>query len=557
MDVTYIGDAAGPTKQKLVLPTAPLPGFAAWAQDAQGTAPSPNPFRLSPLDNVMEKEPNNDAQHATPFTAPAALNGVIGTPGDNDCWVFPAKKGQTFDVRVFARQLRTPLDSTLTITRIKGQFIAFNDDSNGPDSYIRFTAPEDDRYVIAVTDQMGHGGPDFVYRMEVTPVEPRLTTNLPERTQFVDVVAPVPKGNRIAVMVGCQREDFGGDVTVDLPGLPGKVNPQILPIVADQNAAPLLLSAATDAGLAAALVAVVGRHKEGSRTIEGPFAQKTMLVRGDNNREVWSYVGNRMAVAVTEPVPFHIEIVQPKVPLVQNGTMELKVAAARDGGFKGPISLRMLYNPPGVSSPYVVTIPAGGNQAVIPLTADGGAMARVWKIAVLAEATVGDGPAQVSSQLADLEVAEPLLRFQLQPAFVEQGQKTNIVVKVTKTRKLETPAKVELLGLPSEVTSEPRQIDDKTGEVVFPIATTLKSPPGLHKTIYCRAVVVSQGEPITHLVGGGELRIQPPLPPKTAVAAAPAPTKAAAPKAAPPAKAAASRPLSRLEQLRSEKKGQP
>ena len=33
----------------------------------------------------------------------------------------------------------------------------------------------------------------------------------------------------------------------------------------------------------------------------------------------------------------------------------------------------------------------------------------------------------------------------------------------------------------------------------------------------------SQGEPITHVVGGGELRIQPPLPPKAVVAAKPGP----------------------------------
>ena len=61
IDVTYIGAAGGPIAQKLTLPAGPQPGFAAWAQDAQGMAPSPNPFRLSPLENVLEKEPNNDA----------------------------------------------------------------------------------------------------------------------------------------------------------------------------------------------------------------------------------------------------------------------------------------------------------------------------------------------------------------------------------------------------------------------------------------------------------------------------------------------------------------
>jgi hypothetical protein len=550
LDVTYVGAAGGPIAQKLALPPAPQPGFAAWPQDAGGMAPSPNPFRLSPLENVLEKEPNNDAQHATPFTAPAALNGVIDPPGDTDCWVFSAKKGQVFDVRVFARQLRTPLDSTLKITRVKGQFIAFNDDSNGPDSYLRFTAPEDDQYVISITDQIGRGGPDFVYRVEVTPVEPRLTLGLPERSTYVDIVALVPKGNRIALMVSSQREDFGGDVALEMRNLPQKVVAQLLPIAADRNEAPLLLSAAVDAEPQAALVEVVGRHKEGQRTIEGRLVQKTILVRGDNNRDVWNYAGNRMAVAVTEPVPFHVEIVPPKVPLVQNGSLELKVTVVRDGGFKGPVALRMLYNPPGVSAHDSVTIPEGQTQGVVALTADGGAVLRTWKIAVLGEATTGNGPLVVSSQLADLKVAEPWLRFQFQPAVVEQGQQASLVVKIEKTRKLEEPAAIELLGLPNEVTSEPRRVDDATSEVVFPLTTTSKSPPGLHKTIYCRAVVKSEGESITHVVGGGELRIQPPLPPKNAAAAKPAP------KPAPQAKPAAAKPLSRLEQLRLEQKGQ-
>jgi hypothetical protein len=134
---------------------------------------------------------------------------------------------------------------------------------------------------------------------------------------------------------------------------------------------------------------------------------------------------------------------------------------------------------------------------------------------------------------------------------VEQGQKTSMIVKIAKTRKLESPASIELLGLPNEVTTEPRQIDDAAGEVIFPLATTSKSPPGLHKTIFCRAVVKSQGEPITHVVGGGELRIQPPLPPKAVVAAVPVP------KPAPQPPLVAAKPLSRLEQLRLEKKGVP
>ena len=44
---------------------------------------------------------------------------------------------------------------------------------------------------------------------------------------------------------------------------------------------------------------------------------------------------SKAAVAVTEEVPFKIHIVEPKVPLVHNGSMNLKIVAERQDGFKG------------------------------------------------------------------------------------------------------------------------------------------------------------------------------------------------------------------------------
>ena len=137
---------------------------------------------------------------------------------------------------------------------------------------------------------------------------------------------------------------------------------------------------------------------------------------------------------------------------------------------------------------------------------------------------MGDGPVVVSSQLADLEVTEPRFRFAFQAAFVDQGQRTNLLAKIEQNKPFDGPATVELLGLPNEVTSQPQQITKDSTEIVFPIATTANSPPGLHKTLLCRAVVTSQGEPITHLLGGGELRIQKPPPPKAAQPTKPVPT---------------------------------
>jgi hypothetical protein len=78
------------------------------------------------------------------------------------------------------------------------------------------------------------------------------------------------------------------------------------------------------------------------------------------------------------------------------------------------------------------------------------------------------------------------------------------------------------------------------------VKTAAKSPVGRHKTLLCRAVVMLNGEPITHTLGGGELRIDAPLPAKAAATPAqPAPGAAAAPKP--------EKKLSRLEQLRVER----
>ena len=107
-----------------------------------------------------------------------------------------------------------------------------------------------------------------------------------------------------------------------------------------------------------------------------------------------------------------------------------------------------------------------------------------------------------------------------------------MVIKVDKHKDFEGAAKIELLGLPNEVTTEPREITKDSTELVFPVKTTANSPAGRHKTVICRATIMANGEPIAHTLGTGELRIDEPLPPKAAARgrAEAAATAAAAPR---------------------------
>ena len=119
--------------------------------------------------NVLEAEPNNEMDNATKAELPAALCGVMGEAGDVDRFRFAAKKGEVWDFNLVAREIRSPLDATLQLRKADGAVIAAADDNGGkPDSYFRFTIPEDGEYVAEVEDHLRQGGPTYLYRLEVT-----------------------------------------------------------------------------------------------------------------------------------------------------------------------------------------------------------------------------------------------------------------------------------------------------------------------------------------------------------------------------------------------------
>jgi hypothetical protein len=552
--VRWIGDTAGETSSEVVLPADVRSGWGLQRQDERGFSPYPNAFRLSDLENVTEAEPNDDQNTATAFTAPAALNGVLGKDGDLDHFVFTGKKGQVFDFKVYGRQLRSPIDSVMYLAKKGGGAIVGNDDAGGPDSTFRQALPEDGEYVVWIADQLKKGGPDYVYRIEVTTPEPKLAISTPAEQIMLGtpiMAVAVPKGNRQAILLQGSRADFGGDVLFDVAGLPPGVEVEIPPLAASQALVPILFTAKADAGPAGALASVSGKSADPNVAVKSEFGALSSFVLHPSNAGIimWSRTVDRLAVAATEEAPFSIEIIQPKVPLVRGGQMGLKVKATRKPDFKAPIAVSLPWNPPGVGSGGGVAIPEGQDEAVIPMNADGNAELRTWKIVVNGTGAGPTGPITVSTQLADLTVAAPYVGLGFQAASVEQGKETDMAVTVTKNVDFPGEATVTLVGLPNKAVTDVKTITKDTTDLTFHIKTDAASPVGKHASLFCQVVVTQDGEPITHNIGSGTLQIDAPLPPK-ADAPAPAPAQV---EAAKPAEAPA-KPLSRLEKLRLESK---
>ncbi|QVL32965.1 PPC domain-containing protein [Telmatocola sphagniphila] len=550
MDVTFIGDATGPLKRRIKVPMGQLDTKVdIFAEENGKTAASGVPIRLSNLTNYLKTQPNNTVAQAIKVGAPGAINGVVEKPNDVDYYRFTAKKGEVYDFRVFARQLGSTLDSVLQISNDKGAVLAANDDSGGPDSYFRFGIPADGDYILGIYDHLRKGGPNYFYRIEVAPVQAKveLTTVKPVQYSQDRQSIAVPRGNRFAVLLSAGRQDWGGDLKLGWDALPTKVKASTNVMAANMTVQPIVFEADADAPIETRFVQILGSAVDPKLQLVSHFHQTPEMILGQNNSIFWAPRLPKAAIAVTKEAPFSVRIVEPKVPLVQNGTMNLKIVAERKNGFKGPINIYPLYNPPGVGSAGSATIPDGQTETILPLNANGGAPVRKWDYVVQAEATVGDGPVWVSSQLATLEIASPFMAVTIERGAVEQGKDTQMFVKLKNLQPFDGKATIRLVNLPPKVATQDIQFDKGTAEVAFPLKTEATTPAGIHRNIFCNVVILKNGEPISHNLGASELRVDVPI-----VAAKPpanTPPKPNQPAANP---AQPTKRLSRLEQLRLE-----
>lgn len=516
LKVQFIGDAAGTFSQEATLPSEAQEKFGLFAERDGQIAPSPNWVRVSPFPNALEKEPNDEKDKATEAAGdlPVALNGVLEKDGDEDWFRFNGKKDQALEVNVYGRRLRSPIDSVALIQDEKGNTVAQNDDTAGSDSSVKFTPSKDGYYFLKISDQLGKGGPDYVYRVEVVLPAPSVTVSIPQvarnDSQTRQWIA-VPRGNRFGTLVRASRNNFSGDLSFALEGLPEGLKMHADTMAGRVDSMPLVFEAAADAPLAGKLMELTAASTDSSKPVRGGFRHQLEFISGPNNTYYYHTRADKVYVAVVEAAPFRIEVDEVKVPLVQGGSMSLKVKAIRDSGFDEAINLKMLWNPPGISSSSDITIAKGANDGVCTLNASGNAELRKWKIAVLGSATVNGGTLYVSTPLTPLEIAEPYLTGKIETVSVSPGQSAKLVCKLDQKKAFEGKATVKLMGLPDKITAPEVQITKDDKEAAFAVTVDSKCNNGSHKNLFCHVEVVEQEQPIPHnIASGGVLRVVPP-----------------------------------------------
>ncbi|MEM7453793.1 MAG: PPC domain-containing protein [Planctomycetota bacterium] len=555
-DVTLIGDPHGPVATQLPVPDSYGFRDGLFYEDDRGMTPSPIPFRISPLENVLEVEPNNNfdqcleseqtmvvraepapasdevaeagtcdgpvdgeqPEEAAPVQPahelPRAFNGIIQSDGDHDYFSFEARKDQVFDVECFARRIGSGLDPVIHVFGPDKKSIVGDDDSRRPDCYVRFTAPADGRYFVRVMDHLRRGREDFVYRVEFTPVEPELRFQIPRVDRYSQQrqTIVVPQGNRFATRISATREDFGGELKLLSDSLPEGVRMIAPPMVGNLSEMPVVFEADESA--------VVGGHLmnwQAAKTddsVSGHFFNLADFALGNpNNTRYYGCTVDRVGFAVVEKVPFRVDIVQPQVPMVKNGMINLKIQVHRDEGFEGRVLVQFPFRTPGVGTRTQIEIPADQTEANYPLNANGNAQLGKFPVYVIARGDA-DGQMWVSSQMADLEIAEPLVTASIKRTVLDQGQTAEMVCEFNQQTPFEGEATLQLMGLPPGVTVEQQTFTSDMTELRFNVVTTAETPIRLHKGIFCRVTITRDREPIASNTGWTELQVRRPQPPE-------------------------------------------
>ena len=544
LTVRLLGDPLGVREQAVRLPEMPgdVPFVAVDPADGVPSA-SPNRLRASPFPNILETEPN-DKYDSIPATGavnlPVAFNGIIEKPGDVDCFRFRARKGERFTFHALANALGSPLDPVVWLRPVGGRPNAapqratdsrpnqlglapaggLNRDSHDP--VLEFAAPADGEYVLGVEDERGAGGADFVYRVEARPEESAVYTYVapePEnqfQPQLRQTVAVAP-GNRYTAQVAVfsTNRPFAGDMELIGVNLPKGVTLHAPKLTPGMTRVPVVFEAAADAEPQAALVEIAARPAEGPTPASGYRQTITMNQYGNNDYYLHVPI-DRLALAVTEPAPFRVEVEEPKSALVQNGEMAVKFKVHRAADFDGPVTVQMEWKPAGVSTATPVTVPEGQTEGTYLLGASRNAAAGAHQV-VLTAMTGGarrgyrDGGERtyLASQPFKMTVAEPHVEARIARTSVERGKTATLVCKLNHLQPFDGKAVATLARLPRgvELVEPTREITAADKEVAFTIRATPEALVGNYQGVVMDLTVTDKGQSVRQLSGSGILRV--------------------------------------------------
>ena len=308
------------------------------------------PLLSTQLPMVVEAEPNDTLeQGTTTLAAPLILHGHFSQPGDNDYFLLDMKNGERLSVRAETKSLNSAADVELIVVDPTGREIQRVDDlslSGGAldEGTLTFTAGQEGKYGVLVRELTKSGGPAFAYRVTVQPVAP-LFQIVAEASAFT-----IPQDSYQSLPLTVTRSEYTGPIELSLVGEPTgfRLEPSI--IAEGETGALCKLFASTVAPQGLHQLQLIGKGQAGETVITAPVTTQPLVdiqlinvdliktALRDNQRWLPPSVTDKLAIQITPPAPFTVDLADNKFTLPRFQHVELPLQIARSGGFDGPIS---------------------------------------------------------------------------------------------------------------------------------------------------------------------------------------------------------------------------
>ena len=156
------------TKFNVVIDKSVPPGFYDVRLVNKNGVSNPRRFVVGDLNEVAEKEPNNDVEQAHKVEVGTTITGAIAAPTDVDYFSFAGKKGQRVLITCLTASIDSRLDAEMRIINAQGAVIASHRPHPNQDGLIDLTLPDDGDYLVRLNKfTYLLASPEYFYRLNI------------------------------------------------------------------------------------------------------------------------------------------------------------------------------------------------------------------------------------------------------------------------------------------------------------------------------------------------------------------------------------------------------
>ena len=495
--------------------------------DAGVACPSPIPLRLNTYDQAfVEARSDADTAGTDVLEVPVAVHGVIRETAEIDSFCFGVHQTGMVSLEVFASRLGSLLDSLVEVRDQAGNSVCSGDDFESHDSRLVFEAKAGETYTASIRDKRKNAGAAYSYCVEIAPLQSSLTAFLPRRNKLSQAgqTIAIPRGNRTLGFIGVHRDRLEGDIKLAFGGLPQGVASDCPPIAGSQFLVPAVFIADSSSAISGSLVGVsctLENNQNGM--VIGGFEQIVDLVNGPADAIYQPASVDRLSVAITNSVPYSIELVKPTVPLSVDGTLDVTIQVEREPGFDAPIDIIFPLLPEWVDCEAKMRIAANQDSGTITLRSNRRATGGAWPIVAEGTAGLSDSKSanavadtgmagmrsrrssstsstSVSSSLHTLMIAASPIRGSIASVSAERGSKIELECKLEFGDSVPKTLIATLEGLPNRVHAEAVTVRPVDKVARFLLVIEEDAPTGTFDQIVCRLSGALDNQLVTYSV---------------------------------------------------------